>query len=180
MRTIFRLFMLTLVISLIGSFMAHAESKPARITASAAYQKLKSLVGDWTGTVGARGQGESIAVSYRVTSAGHAVVETLFPSSQYEMVTVYHPNGDKLVLTHYWAAGNQPRMALTRKSTAETLDFDFVGRGNMKSKKDEHMHAARIRFVSPQRVQSRLGLLQGWPEGGHKEILRNAEELKLR
>jgi hypothetical protein len=62
------------------------------------------------------------------------------------MITVYHLDGDRLVLTHYCAAGNQPKLALTRKSTADTLDFDFVSATNMKSRKDMHMHSLRIRF----------------------------------
>ena len=61
------------------------------------------------------------------------------------MVTMYHLDGDKLVLTHYCMLANQPKMALTDKSTVDELVFDFAGGSNVK-KKDMHMHAMRLRF----------------------------------
>ena len=40
-------------------------------------------------------------VTYKVTSGGSAVVETIGPGTEHEMVTVIHPDGDDLMLTHY-------------------------------------------------------------------------------
>ena len=48
----------------------------------------------------------------RTTGGGSAVTETLFPGTAHEMMSVYHMDGDDLVLTHYCAGGNQPRMML--------------------------------------------------------------------
>jgi hypothetical protein len=127
-----------------------AASQP--ITAAAAFEKLKTLAGEWQGTVGERGKGEVGTVTYRLIANGSALAETLFAGTPHEMITLYHLDREKLVLTHYCAAGNQPKLALTKKSTPELLDFDFVSGTNMKSKKDEHMHALRIRFENPNAI----------------------------
>jgi hypothetical protein len=116
------------------------------VSAQATFDRLKTLAGEWRGTIGERGTGQPAAVSYRLIANGSALVETILAGTPQEMITVYHPDRDKLVVTHYCAAGNQPKLALTKKSTPEVLDFDFVSGSNMKSKNDEHMHALRIRF----------------------------------
>lgn len=115
-------------------------------SARAAFDKVKTLAGEWRGTIGERGKGEETTVAYRLIASGSALAETLFPGTPHEMITVYHLDGEKLLITHYCAAGNQPTLALTKRSTADTLDFDFIRATNMKSKKDDHMHSLRIRF----------------------------------
>ncbi len=131
---------------------ALAGTRPEAVDARTAFEKLKGLAGEWTGTVNEKGSGPPGVVVYRVTANGSAVEETLFPGSPHEMITVYHLDGNRLMLTHYCAAGNQPRMALTRKSTPEKLDFNFAGGTNLKSSKDPHMHALRIRFESKDEI----------------------------
>jgi len=125
-----------------------AGSKSDSAKCRAAFERMKTLSGEWRGHIGQRNQGDEVTVLYKTVAGGSAVVETLFPGTPHEMVTVYHLDGDKLVLTHYCAAGNQPKMALTKKSTADALDFDFVGGTNVNARKGRHMHSARIRFES--------------------------------
>lgn len=131
---------------------APAEAKPDTTDARAAFDKLKSLAGEWRGTLKEKGSGEEGMVVYRVTANGTAVVETIFPGTPHEMITVYHLDGDRLMLTHYCAAGNQPRMTLTRKSTPQQLDFNFAGGTSLRSSKDPHMHALRIRFETRDQI----------------------------
>jgi hypothetical protein len=82
-----------------------------------------------------------------VTSNGSAVVETIGPGTDHEMVTVIHPDGDELMLTHYCAIGNQPRMKAPGKADGNKVAFAFVGATNMKSDKDMHMHNVTFTFV---------------------------------
>jgi len=140
------------------------------LSAQAAFDKLKSLAGEWTGKAGDPGKEQNVTIIYRVTSGGHALAETMFPGTEHEMITMYHLDGDKLLLTHYCAVGNQPRMALTKKSTADTLDFDFVGGTNMKSRKDGHMHAVRIRFVDHDTVASEWLYFKDGKNGGSEKF----------
>lgn len=88
-----------------------AKEDPAAAQAKAAptlLDPIKALAGEWEST----DEGEKqLGVVYRVTANGSAVCETMFPGTQHEMVNMYHLDGpDTLVVTHYCAVGNQPRM----------------------------------------------------------------------
>lgn len=112
--------------------------------AAAKLDALKSLAGTWTG----KAQGEGAApfdatVEYRVTAQGTAVMETLFAGTPHEMVTVYHLDGNDLVLTHYCAGGNQPTMRAAPSNDPRTMVFEFVRGTNMKPT-DMHMHSAKL------------------------------------
>lgn len=76
--------------------------------------KLKSLEGHWVGPATWDQNGEKgnvqFELSYRVTSGGKTVLETMMPGTPGEMVTVYHLDGEDLVLVHYCNSGNQPHM----------------------------------------------------------------------
>ena len=162
---------LTLVAAL--GLPASAKEKIPPLSAPEAFAKIKSLAGAWTGKAGDAGKEFDVAVVYHVTAAGSAVMETLFPGTEHEMITMYHLDGDKLVLTHYCAQGNQPRMALTKKSTNNLLDFDFTGSTNMKSKKDTHMHAGRLRLVDANTLSSEWDSFEdGKPAGSVKFVLK--------
>ena len=160
MKMIFRFgTVLWFTIYLAGASVRAAE-KATSTPAQDAFNKLKSLAGEWHGRVGDREKGMETTVIYKTTSAGHTVMETLFPGTTHEMVTMYHLEDGKLVLTHYCAAGNQPRMALTKKSTPDALDFNFIGGANISSRRDGHMHAARIRFAGKDVLESEWDYFQ--------------------
>ena len=133
----------------ISTFVGWANPAQKEFDAKAAFEQLKSLAGEWQGQAKETGEGADVKVLYKVTANGTAVVETILPGTPHEMITVYHLDGKKLMLTHYCAAGNQPRMVLNRKSTPQQLEFDFAGATNLKSSKEGHMHALRIRFDVP-------------------------------
>ena len=80
---------------------------------SADFQKLKELIGTWSGT---HQMGEEVSeaqVEYTVTSNGSAIIEKLFPGTPHEMISVYHDKAGKLSMTHYCSFANQPQMDLT-------------------------------------------------------------------
>jgi hypothetical protein len=104
-------------------------------------------------------------VTYKVTGAGSAVVETLFAGGPHEMVTVYHLDGDDLVLTHYCATGNQPRMKAARGGDANTLVFSFDGGSNFDPKVDMHMHEAVIKFIGPDELHAEWQSYTGTTKG---------------
>lgn len=115
---------------------------------------LKKLAGDWV-EIGEDGKPTGKVVStYRVTAGGSAVEETLFGGTPHEMITLYHLDGDDLVLTHYCVAGNQPRMKAEKQTDPNKLVFNCDGGTNLKSENDEHMHHATLVFKDENHIQS--------------------------
>jgi hypothetical protein len=143
---------------------ARAEDK-AKSKASQ-LELVKRLAGEWTGK-GQHGEHEMDAtVTYRVTSGGTAVMETLDPGGEHEMVTVYHQDGDDLVLTHYCMLGNQPRMKAEKSDGSKKLVFKFAGAGNLKSEKDPHMHDLTLEFLGDDHIKTTWTFYQdGKPSG---------------
>ncbi len=85
---------------------------------SAELQRVKALEGTWTGeNPGMDGKPHMMTVNYKLTSGGSAVVETLNPGGEHEMVSVYHDVNGKLSMTHYCMLGNQPQLELKDSST---------------------------------------------------------------
>ena len=73
-------------------------------------------MGDWDGHVTSP-DGPPARVEFRLAGNGSALVERLFPGTDHEMVSIYHLVGSDLVLTHYCAMANQPRMKLVAGGT---------------------------------------------------------------
>ena len=109
---------------------------------SHAFDKLKTLEGNWKGM----NNGQPVEISYELMSGGSALVETLMPKDEPTMVTVYHLDGDKLMMTHYCSAGNQPRMVADISSDDNELNFEFVEVTNLKDDSDGHMIGLKIIF----------------------------------
>jgi hypothetical protein len=129
------------------------------VDARTAFDRLKGLAGEWTCQVHDERHGhlsdKPLKVVYRVTANGSALMETLFPGTDHEMVTMYTLDGDDLRLTHYCAAKNQPHLKLDRSaSKPDTLVFAFDGGTNLDPEKDSHMHSGRIFFREGDRVES--------------------------
>jgi hypothetical protein len=126
---------------------------PADASAKQTFDRLKKLAGTWEGKAGHGAEAQTAKVVYKVTGAGSALMETQFPGSPHEMVTIYHLDGDKLMLTHYCAAQNQPRMRLVAGADPTRLRFDFVGGTNMKPA-DAHMHSLTLRLLDDDHIVS--------------------------
>lgn len=145
-----------------------AEPKPT--PARAQLEKLKGLAGTWKGKAGEKGSDKSFeaVVTFKVTGAGSAVVETIGPGTEHEMVTVYHLDGERLMLTHYCAAGNQPTMRAVKSGAADTIAFDFVRGSNMKPG-DMHMHSARLQLPDEDHL---VGDWTSWQGGKPASTMR--------
>lgn len=112
-----------------------------------AFEQLKTLAGEWT-MPDDNGDGTPDAtVQYKVISGGSVVMETLFSGTPHEMVTMYHMNGPDLLVTHYCAAGNQPRMKAKSTDNAKTIDFAFQDGTNMDPATDMYMGALTVTFA---------------------------------
>ena len=88
---------------------------------SAAFEQLKSLVGEWHGQ---RPDGRKIGVTYRLSAGGSVLVETWNLGPQRESLTIYHMDGSALMASHFCPQGNQPRLRMTQ-ATESRFDFSF-------------------------------------------------------
>ena len=129
-----------------------APGKPA--PASPALDRFKALAGDWVAAEdGEMFKKGDLVARYAVTAGGSAVVETVFPGSPHEMVTVYHADGPDLVLTHYCVEGNQPQMR-ARNVKGSRFDFAFDGGANIDPKRDRHMNSASLEILGADELRS--------------------------
>ena len=131
---------------------------------AAALEKLKTLAGDWVEVEPKMGPAGHVVESYRVTGAGSAVVSTLGPGTPHEMVSVYHRDGNDLVMTHYCAAQNQPRLR-TKAVPGNVIAMEFDGGTNVDPAKDVHIHAVKIELLGPDEIRETwIGWKGGKPE----------------
>jgi hypothetical protein len=120
-------------------------------SASKGFERMKELTGVWEGTSNMAKDGEKVRVEYRLSSGGSSIVETLFPGTPHEMVSVYFDNKGVLTMTHYCVLRNQPGMKL-RKVDTQNLNFVFVGGTNINPKRDSYMGSLTITFLDKNHI----------------------------
>jgi hypothetical protein len=121
----------------LGSACAMAQSD-----AQKNFEKMKALAGSWKGKTS---DGRPVEVSYRVTSGGSALMSEI--RGEEDMITMFHLDGDRLLMTHYCGAGNQPRMKAEASPDAKTVAFNFLDATNLPSPETGHMHRAVFTMV---------------------------------
>jgi hypothetical protein len=110
------------------------------------WQKLRMLVGQWEGFMEEGGKKLPTQAEVRMTADGSALMHVMGRDTPHEMVTMFHPDGKRLLATHYCSAHNQPRMALTEAPGANQLAFQFVDGTNI-TPGDTHMVRLVITFL---------------------------------
>jgi hypothetical protein len=150
-----------LLTSVIAAEPTSAEKKAADGNANIglAFERLKKLAGEWqyVNPKDEASKGQTV-LRYKIIGAGSAVVETIFPDTAHEMVSVYHRDGEQLVMTHYCCCGNQPHMRAKTGTDKDDLIFEFAGGCNLNPAKDTHMHEFRVHFVDSNHLQSEVQL----------------------
>ena len=117
------------------------------------FEKLKSLVGTWKGEMKMEGQeATEITLVYRMVAGDSVLEERSFPGTPMEMVTMYHAQGDELVMTHYCMLGNQPKLSLA-KTEGESLHFAFDPSCGIDVAKEMHMHSLVMTFIDKDTVR---------------------------
>ena len=122
-----------------------------RTDAAAAFARLKTLVGEWEAT----SQDGKARLTYELTGGGTALVERESADNMPSMMTVFHLDGNRLILTHYCMAGNQPRMqAQAFNPDTGEIQFKFLDATNLASPNAGHMHNVQFRLIDKDHVQS--------------------------
>ena len=110
---------------------------------SAAFERMKSLVGRWSADSPMMGM---MNTEFRLI-AGDSVIEERFAEGMpMEMLSTYHDVNGKLTMTHYCMLRNQPRMRLVKR-TPDSLTFDLAPTPGLNAAKDRHMHGATYTFI---------------------------------
>jgi len=109
------------------------------------FETMKSLVGEWKGTSADK---KPATVTYTLVSDNSALMEKLAMGGESEMVTMYHPDGDHLMMTHYCSAHNQPRMRSQAVAAgSKNITFDLVDVTNLSSPDAGHMKKLVVTFA---------------------------------
>ena len=108
----------------------------AQTDAQKSFDQLKSLAGAWEGK---NSQGEPVQVSYRMTAGGSALMSEINGHGE-DMISMIHFDGpNRLLLTHYCGAGNQPRMQASGSPDGKTITFNFLDATNLDNPQSGHM-----------------------------------------
>ena len=122
--------------------------------AASAFEFLKSMAGDWDRIGGNHDHGgKSQTSSIRTTAAGSAVMETIFAGEPMEMISVYHMDGDNLLLTHYCALQNAPILKFEKSDKPGEIKFVFQGGTNFDPKTDAHVHEGVMKIKDANTVE---------------------------
>jgi hypothetical protein len=112
----------------------------AQSDAQKSFDKLKTLVGTWEGKTS---RGQTGQVTFRMTGNGSALMSEI---AEEEMITMFHLDGDRLLMTHYCGAGNQPRMVGTMSPDGKSVTFEFLDATNLSGPKAGHMQHVVFTF----------------------------------
>ena len=115
--------------------------------------RLAELEGEWM-LLDENGEvTEIVASTFRITASGSTLMERMFPDSPdgYEMLNVYHLDGDRVLMTHYCSAGNQPRLSAI-STEEDRLRWEMESITNLSDPGDDHMHQAEFVFHSDDRL----------------------------
>ena len=106
----------------------------AASAAQKSFEELKALDGTWEGKTP---DGQTAQVIYRVTANGSALMSEI--KGKEDMISMFNLDGNRVVMTHYCAAGNQPRMVASTSLDGKTVTFDFLDATNLAAPEAGHM-----------------------------------------
>ena len=125
----------------------YGEGKIPTAAPHAGLDRMKKMAGTWVEADKDGKPTNKVMSVIKLTGAGSAIHETLMPGDAMEMGSVYQMDKSDLVMTHYCAAGNQPRMKAEAGAKPNQIKWTFTGGSNLDVTKDMHMHAATLIFV---------------------------------
>jgi hypothetical protein len=128
---------LCIAFSLILLAAAAAFAQTSQTDAQKAFAVIKTMPGMWESK---DPSGRSLQVSFKVTAGGSAVMSEILGEGPEDMITMFHLDGpNRLLMTHYCGAGNQPRMQASLAPGGKTITFNFVDATNLATPDAGHM-----------------------------------------
>jgi hypothetical protein len=162
---------LTLCASLLATLPALAVSEPPpAVDARRTFARLAALDGRWEGR---STKGWENVLENSSIAKGSAILSTsTFKDAAHEgMATLFYLDGERLLLTHYCEAGNQPTLvASSAGSDGGSVTFTFLRGTGMRSRDDGHMDKVVVRFVDDAHFSSQWTWYQDGKERWLEEI----------
>jgi len=151
-----------------------AERAVTPADAKAIFARFQSFAGTWK----ARStKGWTETNTYEVAAKGSVVVNRSFFDDEPNdgMLTTIYLDGDRLLMTHYCEARNQPTLvAATIDDATKRVVFRYVSGTNMKSRETGHMDSAVFEFVDESHVRSRWS----WYASGKEQWFEDVEQVR--
>jgi len=161
--------MKSLRVSLALALLLTAATALAQSTAQKSFDQLKSLTGNWEGK---SSEGKTVQVSFRDTAGGSALMSEIQGHGE-NMVSMFHLDGpNRLLLTHYCGAGNQPRMQASSSADGKTITFDFFDGTNIASPEAGHMQRVVIAMLDANHH------LETWTFADHGQQMKEVFDLQ--
>jgi hypothetical protein len=155
---------LILFAGLAGSLQARPQTASR---GTAAFEQLKTLVGEWEGA------GHPGKVTYTLASGGTVLMERLQSPNEPEMITMYSADGDSIIATHYCSAGNQPQMkSAVLQGAPLKYSFALVRVTGLKSDGDGYMVGLVLKMADKDH------LTQEWSYSSKGKVSTDAFQFK--
>lgn len=156
-------------LGLVAASSSPQKSASTPALAQAGFERFKKLEGKWRGR---STKGWEEITHYKTIAQGSVVVETSFDAHPNEtMMTMFYLDGDRLMLTHYCVARNQPRLEATAfEDDGRTITFTFRDATNLPSRDQGHMDKAVFRFADDDHFSSQWTWYQDGRENWMEEI----------
>ena len=165
-------YILTLSLLVVALTLQGAAPKAEDSSGAAAFARLKTLVGTWEADTSVG----KVQVKYELIGGGTVLVEHE-AGEMPAMMTVYHLDGNRLLLTHYCMAGNQPRMeARSFNPATGELEFQFLDATNLADPNTGHMHSAKLRLIDADHFNSQWEFY----ENGKRKMAEGGEYTRVK
>ena len=133
-----------LVLLVVTASVALAADEPhPKAPTNPMWEKMKTLEGTWT----TKTEYGTSVTTYRLTSGGSAMIQTLVSPGEGEMTTVFHPVGQTIVGTHYCLSMNQPTFVASPGSDPSVISFAFKSVDNLKTPDAGHMRTLTLKIA---------------------------------
>lgn len=125
-----------------AAFVLATASAFAQTDAQRAFATIKNMPGTWEGD----SRMGPVQVTFKVTAGGSAVMSEILGKE--DMVSMFNLDGPgRLLLTHYCAVGNEPRMQASLSPDGKVITFNYVDATNLAAPDAAHMQKMVLTLV---------------------------------
>jgi hypothetical protein len=119
------------------------STEPTTLDGRAAFEKLKTLVGEWDAPLP---QNEVMTDIFRPIGAGTAILHEEWKNGEQLTATVFYLVGSELHADHYCDYGNQLHYVATPSTSPDVLAFQLRDATNLDSH-PRHFHSTTWHFI---------------------------------